>query len=290
MGSFLSRCSPTDAASLLQRHKICSPRLFCAAKDVLGLVYLGRGHPTLGSYVENTNSNLLFVSAALQHPVSNPRDWLQNVSVVRNKLAPYNGAFYASTTNRDNHTGAPTDLLPSAEPQQRVLPAVPFTHPSSYQLDFCPQDRIPAKAAYPPKGGKTAPFGGYTVYTGDYVPKPLPPRLYGCKDRPWMNCDSCPPSQHDGGGGGCGTAAGGDEPDNVDVKFYEKASGMKLYQARNGPYAIGNKVFSGVSLYSDSYCRGQRAGGKKDDRLSEQQESEKAGGKGNERAIGKASE
>jgi hypothetical protein len=34
-----------------------------------------------------------------------------------------------------------------------------------------------------------------TLYGKEYIKKPIPPKYNACLDRPWMNCDSCPPSE-----------------------------------------------------------------------------------------------
>ena len=48
---------------------------------------------------------------------------------------------------------------------------------------------------HPPTTDPNLRFSGCTTYGKEFVAKPIPARANACMDRPWMRCDSCPPTE-----------------------------------------------------------------------------------------------
>lgn len=124
------------------------------------------------------------------------------------------------------------DSQPSepANPPVRPLPCLPLSSGTDYSLNFTKKNvtRPTVQKGHATTTDPNLRFSGCTTYGKDFIAKPIPAKVNACADRPWMRCDSCPPSEiltpAGGADGGCG----------LDEKTWT-----------NPPYAIARAVLDG---------------------------------------------
>eukprot|EP00892_Ulva_mutabilis_P002112 jgi/Ulvmu1/11901/UM081_0060.1 len=84
-----------------------------------------------------------------------------------------------------------------AQPPTRPMPELPLSSATDYSLNFTPKQptRPTARKPHCPTTDPSLRFSGCTTYGKEFVPKRIPARVNACMDRPWMRCDSCPPTE-----------------------------------------------------------------------------------------------
>lgn len=86
-----------------------------------------------------------------------------------------------------------------------AIPQRAFVGATDYTSNFTHKHASKRAAARPRH--HEAPSGhlyACTTYGHDHDRKPMPPKYNACVDRPWMNCDSCVPSEIPSPGAGSG--------------------------------------------------------------------------------------
>jgi hypothetical protein len=102
---------------------------------------------------------------------------------------------------------------PGARPADRAnsgatsIPVRPLDGDTDYTINFT--NKHPGHPAVVHPKHKVTPSGplyGCTNYGHEFIAKPIPARYNACVDRPWMNCDTCVPTELPSPDGGSGLA------------------------------------------------------------------------------------
>lgn len=105
---------------------------------------------------------------------------------------------------------------PGARPAEKAnlapttIPARPFEGNTDYSDNFTDKHLSSEKARRPEFAhlkDEVPPSGTLyrcTEYGHEYIKKPISAKYNACVDRPWMNCDSCVPTELPSPAGGCG--------------------------------------------------------------------------------------